>query len=153
MPSRRTLQPPFPNKITKPFLGTESVFSKSRLWKGPFGDYPPTAQAPLLSPARTLSPKFPESHRIIASSVWPGGLDGHMVPAPGSPLPSSPQCPSSSEAEAEAAVRINRSIDRSIAGSPVRPGNRGTVLQCCGVGQKPCPRSHSKAQRILNPCS
>lgn len=90
---------------------------------------PPTAQAPLLSPARTLSPKFPESHRIIASSVWPGGLDGHMVPAPGSPLPSSPQCPSSSEAEAEAAVRINRSIDRSLG--PL--SDLGTEGQCCSV--------------------
>lgn len=54
---------------------------------------------------------------------------GHMVPAPGSPLPSSPQCPSSSEAEAEAAVRINRSIDRSLG--PL--SDLGTEGQCCSV--------------------
>ena len=102
----RTLQPPFPNKITKPFLGTESVFCKPSLRKSPYGDYfnPTTAQASLLSPARTLSPKFPESHRIIASSVWPGGM-GHMAPAPVSPLPFSPHVTSSGEVEAEAAVR------------------------------------------------
>ena len=66
------------------------------------GDYfNPGVQASLLNPARTLSPKFPESHRIIASSVWPGAL----VPTPVSPLPFFPHVPSSGEVEAEAAVR------------------------------------------------
>lgn len=88
----RTLQPPFPNKIPKPFWGTESVLREPNLSKGPYGDYfnPTTAQAPPLSPARTLSPKFPENHRIIAGIVWPGGMGtrahGSSSSEPPSPL-------------------------------------------------------------------
>lgn len=80
----KTLQLPFPNKITKPFLGTDSVWREPSLRKGPCGDYLNPHSSPgssLISPARTLSPKFPESHKIIASSLWPGGIASR---APGS---------------------------------------------------------------------
>lgn len=73
----RTLQPPFPNKITKPLLGAESVLSEPSLRQSPWRDYFNPHSSPdcsLLSPAGTLSPlKVPESLKIIASSVWPGG--------------------------------------------------------------------------------
>lgn len=88
----RTFQPPFPNKITKPFIGTESVLSEPRLRKSPYRDYFNPHSSPgssLLSPARTLSPNFPESHKIIVSSVWPGrmenrahGSNSHKTPFP-----------------------------------------------------------------------
>lgn len=74
----RTLQPPFPNKITKAFLDTESVLSETSLRKGPCGDRLKPRNSPgssLISAAGTLSPKFPESHKIIANSVWPGATE------------------------------------------------------------------------------
>lgn len=57
----KILQPPFPNKISKPFLGTESVLSEPSLGKGPCHDHLNPHNSPgssLISSARTSKPRI-----------------------------------------------------------------------------------------------
>lgn len=94
----RALQPLFPNKIAKPFLGTESVLSEPSLRKGPYGDYfkPHNSLGPSAQPSQDSKP--PNFLKVIESLLALRGLEGwgigRMVPAPVSPLPSFPPFPS-----------------------------------------------------------
>lgn len=98
----RALQTLFPNKITEPFLGTESVLSKPDLRKGPCGDYFKPHNSLGFSTQPSQDSKPPNFLKVTDSSLALCGLKGwelgHMVPAPGSPLPSSPHVPITKQA-------------------------------------------------------